>query len=199
MEKQILRVSFEPRIEDMGKILPQAGFRPLVDATPEDLPAGSVVVVYNRLSNSMYTIVIFEHYRDDCFSYMNFNRIDEYEAECSFSYNRRADFSDSLYKVIFHLPVVASKPKVELLPHIIKESGFKSLDEASTEDLPDGCVAMLYYVKNGNLFPLVVRTLSLENRRLLYLRERIVAGNWESKVLMNHLNPFTDYLYKVIS
>lgn len=196
MKEKILRIHFndvEPNVAEMAEILPEAGFRPLTDATPSTLPDGAVVVIYNNISNTLSPLFIIGRHLRNGFSYMLFNDLNNSPA-----LEYLDDFRGKFYKVLFQLPVVDSQPQLESLPQAIQNAGFCPLNKATPEDLPEGAVALLY-ADSKVLIPVIVRVLSTSNKKLLYLHQGIVVGDWHSNVIMDHLNPFDNYLYKVIS
>jgi len=48
---------FNHEIQELPTLLPKLGFRPLNSATPADLPAGAIVVLYNIKTFSFETVV----------------------------------------------------------------------------------------------------------------------------------------------
>jgi len=51
-------VNGQPDIEKLPIFLPHIGFRPLSSATPDDFPAGAVVVLYNIKTFSFDTVIV---------------------------------------------------------------------------------------------------------------------------------------------
>lgn len=194
--KNILKVHFEPHIADMAEILPKKGFRRLSDSTPTDLPPGAVLLIYNSTKQTISAIVVCDHdYRG--FSYMFFNALNHNPDIEHMS--KAYDFKNWYYKVLLNLPEVTPNPGEKLLQRLFEEIGFKNLAEATPEDLPQGCIALISD-SSCRFTPVIIRVLSKSNGRLLYLRQSAqVAGDWESDVIMNHQNPFENLQYLVIS
>jgi len=199
MKKNILRIHFNgdvPNIAEMTEVLSNAGFRPLTDATPDTLPSGSVVVIYNSRNHALSPLYVVEQHLRGGFSYMLFNELNSYPDMEYMDTNH--DFSGKFYKLLFQLPVVDSQPQLEYLNNAIEKAGFRSLDTATPDDLPMGSIALLY-TDCGILTPVITRTLSMSNKRFLYLHQGMAAGHWHSSVIMDHLKPFKNYSYLVIS
>ena len=194
--KKILKIQLEPNIADMTEVLLKNDFRPLSDATPDDLPTGSVLLIYNSTKHTMSTIVVCEHTLLG-FTYMFFNALND--APDIEHMNRRYHFKNWHYKVLTTLPEVTPNPDTKLLLKLFAEVGFKPLNEATPEDLPQGCIALVSD-NSCRVTPVIVRVLSMSNRRFLYLRQSAqVAGDWESDVIMDHQNPLRNFSYFVIS
>jgi len=199
MTNKIEKIHFingEPNIAEMAEILSNSGFRSLSNATVDNLPIGAVVLLYNSHNHALLPIVICQHYFRG-FSYMLFedlnNDPDIYNLDCI------RDFEKFMYKVIFQLPGADPNPTKEFLNKAFADLGFKPLNEATPENLPQGCIALITR-NNSTLCPVIVRTLSMENRRFLYIgQNHITVGNWHSNVIMDHLNPFKNFSYLVIS
>lgn len=194
--KNILTIQFEPNIDEMTHILRKRGFRPLIDSTPADLPPGAVLLIYNCTQHTLFSIVVNEHNLRG-FSYMFFNALnaDPDIVQMSKVYH----FKNWYYKVLMQLPEVTANPAEEVLQKLFAEVGFKNLSEATPEDLPQGCIALISD-SHCRFNPVIVRVLSMSNRRLLYLRQSAqVAGDWESDVIMDHRNPLRNFSYLVIS
>lgn len=51
-------VNGQPNVEKLPVFLPHIGFRPLSSATPDDFPAGAVVVLYNIKTFSFDTVIV---------------------------------------------------------------------------------------------------------------------------------------------
>ena len=199
MTEKIPRIHFDyddPRIEEMTNLISSAGFRPLTSATPVSLPVGAVVLIYNSTNHMLFPIVVYQHHFKG-FSYMLFDHLDKMPCVCNMDSTH--DFEKHMYKVICTLPKESCCPNEENFKRVFSEMGFKSLDEASSEDLPQGCIALVSY--NGNtIWPVIVRTLSTINRRLLYFdQSAIVAGDWYPSVIMDELKTFGNYSYWVLS
>jgi len=198
MCKETLRIHFsngEPNIAEMFEILLKKGFRKMTDATPENLPSGSVALIYNAENHTIVPILVTEHI-DFGMSYMVFYQLDN---DPDVEFMSRRHYSNKLfYKKLTQIPVIDSNPQLEFLPQAIAETGFVSLNDATPANLPEGCIALIY-TDRYILTPVIVRVLSMENRRFLYLHQGIVAGDWHSAVIMDHLKPFKNYSYLVIS
>ena len=198
MSNNILKVQFEPTISSMSEVLSQKGFRPLKDYTPADLPAGAVVLLYKHSNHTITTIVICEHnYRG--FSYMFFNALNREEPDVVHM-DMYDDFHKWYCKVLMHLPEVTPNPDEKLLQKLFAEVGFKNLGEATPEDLPQGCIALIADASTCKFYATICRVLSLSNQRYLYLRQSAqVAGDWEDDVILGHLKPLKNFTYLVIS
>lgn len=194
--KNILTIQFEPNIAEMTDIFLKKNFRPLSDSTPADLPPGAVLLIYNSTKHTISSIVVCEHnYRG--FSYMFFNALN-HDPDIEHM-DKKYHFKNWYYKVLMHLPEVTPNPGEELLRKLFAEVGFKNLNEATPEDLPQGCIALISD-SSCRFTPVIVRVLSMSNRRLLYLRQSAqVSGDWESDVVMDHRNPLSNFSYLVIS
>jgi len=206
MKENILRLHFndvEPKdfelnVDELDEILPQVGFRPLTEVTPDTLPVGSVLLIYNFRNHTMSPVVICEYHHLG-FSYIDFSDLNDVEPN-RYDLYQKCGFKDLLYKVFIQLTVIDTNVQANLLPKVIEEAGFKPLDEATPEDLPSGAVVLLYAAKSGLLTPLIVRVLSMSNKRFLYWRQSpIVAGDWDTAVIMDDLKSFKNYSYLVIS
>lgn len=199
MTNKIEKIHFingEPNIAEMTDVLSNTGFRPLTDATVETLPIGAVVLLYNSQNHALLPIVICQHYFRG-FSYMLFEELNNDPDICTLDYVR--DFDNFMYKVIFQLPSAEPNPGKEIISKAFADLGFKPLSEATPDDLPQGGIAVITHNDN-TLCPVIVRVLSMDNRRFLYISQNhIVAGNWHSNVIMDELNPFKNFSYLVIS
>ena len=197
--KNILTIQFEhnePNIADMTDILLNKGFRTLSDSTPADLPEGAILLIYNCNKHTMFSIVVNEHNLRG-FSYMFFNALNADPDIVQM--NKDYHLNNLYYKVLMTLPEATANPDEEILRKLFKEVGFKNLNEATSEDLPQGCIALISD-SSCRITPVIVRVLSMSNRRLLYLRQSAqVAGEWESDVIMDHRNPLRNFSYLVIS
>lgn len=193
-----------PNVAELNEVLPMKGFRPLTEASPTTLPVGSVVAIYNLQKHTMLFGVVWEH------TYAGFNYLPGGELknitpndEDLEHMRKKYDYESRLYKVITHLPVVDGKPQLELFLNAIEEAGFRSLNEASPEDLPAGCLAFLYDANSYSLAPVIVRVLSMQfegdHRFLYWYQSAITAGTWHSGVIMDKLNSFKNYSYLVVS
>ncbi len=49
---------FAPDVEELVDFLPRVDFRPLSQATPEDLHSGIIIILYNIYSYSFETVVV---------------------------------------------------------------------------------------------------------------------------------------------
>ena len=104
------------------------------------------------------------------------------------------------YKLLFTVPVTDSSLQLDTIPQLFEKVGFKPLNKATSEDLPQGCVALLYNIKEDTLTPVISRVLSMENHRFLHLKQSHIDGHWESRVIMEGITlPLENYLFKVIS
>ena len=199
MTNKIEKIHFingEPNIAEMTNILSNSGFRPLSTATVDSLPIGAVVLLYNSQNHALLPIVIEQHYFRG-FSYMLFEELDNDPAVHNMDYIR--DFDNFMYKVVFQLPGAEPNPGKEIISKAFDSLGFKPLGEATPADLPQGCIALIAH-NDSTLCPVVVRVLSMVNRRLLYISQNhITAGNWHSNVIMDELKPFKNFSYLVIS
>lgn len=196
--KNILTIQFtpEPNITEMTEVLLKKGFRKLSDSTPADLPPGAVLLIYNSIKHTITSIVVCEHDYQG-FNYMFFNALN-HDPDIEYM-NKAYDFKNWYYKVLMNLPEVTPTPDEELLRKLFAEVGFKNLDEATPEDLPQGCIALISESR-CRFTSVIVRVLSMSNKRLLYLRQSAqVAGEWESDVIMDHRNPLRNFSYLVIS
>lgn len=206
MTENILRIhfngtepnDFEPNVVELTEILPQVGFRPLADATKDSLPVGSVVLIYNCRNHTLSPIVVCEHHYEG-FSYIHFSDLNYADPDIENMF-KNYHFNDHLYKVFMQVAVIDTKPQPDLSPKLIAETGFRPLDEATPEDLPTGAVVLLYSAHSGQLIPLIVRVLSMSNKRFLYWDQSpIVVGDWHPQVIMDELKSFRNYSYLVIS
>lgn len=199
MTNKIEKIHFingEPNIAEMTEVLSNTGFRPLSTATVDDLPIGAVVLLYNRKNHALLPIVICQHYFRG-FSYMLFEELNNDPDICNLDCVR--DFDNFMYKVIFQLPNAEPNPGKEILSKAFTDLGFKPLSEATPDDLPQGGIALVT-LNNSTLCPVIVRVLSLENRRFLYISQNhITAGNWHPNVIMDEFKPFKNYSYLVVS
>lgn len=199
--KNILKIQFitpepEPNIAEMTEVLLKKGFRPLIDSTPADLPPGAVLLIYNCTKHTLFSIVVNEQNLRG-FSYMFFNALNADPDIVQM--DKEYHFKNWYYKVLMQLPEVTANPAEEVLQKLFAEVGFKNLSEATPEDLPQGCIALISD-SHCRFNPVIVRVLSMSNRRLLYLRQSAqVAGDWESDVIMDHRNPLRNFSYLVIS
>lgn len=197
--KNILKIHFndnEPNIAEMTDVLLKNGFRKLSDSTPADLPTGAVLLIYDCTKHTLFSIVVNEHNLRG-FSYMFFNALNSDPDIVQM--DKEYYFKNWYYKVLIQLHEVTANPAEEVLQKLFAEVGFKNLSEATPEDLPQGCIALISD-SDCRFNPVIVRTLSMSNRRLLYLRQSAqVAGDWESDVIMDHRNPLSDFSYLVIS
>ena len=194
--KNILKIQFEPNIDEMTNVLLKKGFRPLIDSTPADLPPGAVLLIYNCTKHTLFSIMVNEQNLRG-FSYMFFNALNADPDIVQM--DKEYHFKNWYYKILMQLPEVTANPDEKLLQKLFAEVGFKNLSEATPEDLPQGCIALISD-SHCRFNPIIVRTLSMSNRRLLYLRQSAqVAGDWESDVIMDHQNPLRDFSYLVIS
>ena len=196
IENIIHFINGEPNIAEMTYVLSNTGFRPLTGATVDTLPIGAVVLLYNSQNHALLPIVICQHYFRG-FSYMLFEELNNDPDICNLDCVR--DFDNFMYKVIFQLPNAEPNPGKDILNKAFADMGFKPLSEATPDDLPQGGIALVT-LNNSTLCPVIVRVLSLENRRFLYISQNhITAGNWHPNVIMDEFKPFKNFSYLVIS
>ena len=189
--------NFEPNVAELNHLLPQVGFRPLTDATQETMPVGSVVVIYNCNNHTLFPGVVISDYTLLGFNYTTLPEIEKTVPE-SFHLSKKYDFQDKLYKVILNLDAedFAQKGSVK---NALQGIGFSSLEKATSEDLPEGSLVLLS-TDTGRLAPVITRTLSMKNKRFLFWSQSpIVAGDWHPNVIMDHLTPFENTYYWVVS
>lgn len=206
MKKNILRIhlngtepkNYELNVAELTEIVSKAGFRQMTDATPANLPVGSVVAIYNTRNQTFFFGVVREYYLDGSFGYIPFSQLKDAEPEMGDM--EKYDFKDHMYNVYMQVAVIDNHPQAEVLEKEVQKAGFRPLAEATPEDLPDGCVTMLYSCISNTIGVVIVRTLSMSNKRFLFWNQSaIVAGDWHSNVIMDELNPFENYQYLVIS
>ena len=196
IENIIHFINGEPNIAEMTDVLSNSGFRPLTGATVENLPIGAVVLLYNSKNHALLPIVICQHYFRG-FSYMLFE--DMNNDPDIYNLDSVRDFEKFMYRVIFQLPEANLNPGKEIISRAFADLGFKSLKEATPDNLPQGCIALITH-NDITLCPVIVRVLSVENRRFLYIAQSpIVVGSWHSNVILDELNPFKNFSYLVIS
>lgn len=207
MKKEFLRIHFEesdPKnyklsLDELTGIISQAGFRPLTEATPDTLPIGSVVAMYHDRNHTFFFGVVCEYYLDGSFGYIDFSHLASADEEIS-QMSKKYDFRDRRYRIYMQVTMVGNKPQEIILEEKIKAAGFRSLSEATPEDLPDGAVVFLYSHVSKSLSTVIVRTLSISNKRFLYwVQCPIVVGDWHPYVIMDELNSFKNYSYLVVS
>lgn len=206
MSKNIVRVplngtkvqDFEPNVVKLAEILPKFGFRWLTDATPETLPVGSVVVIYDCQNQTMLSAVVVHDYTQLGFHVISFEDLNSENPEV-LHFNQKYDFEGKLYKVIMNLPVEGTSLQPGVFPKAFECMDFKPLGKATPQDLPEGSLVLLC-TKAGSVSPAVVRCLSMHNKRFLYWAQSPhVAGDWHPHVIMDELDSFGNYYYMVIS
>ena len=202
--KPIEHNDLKPNVAELTELLSEKDFWPLIDASSDNLPVGSVVVFYNCKNNTFFFGVIYEHTHYG-FSYIPFGELNNFNPDGPDdmeNLSRKHEFKDLLYKVLMQLPVVSGELQLEHIPKAVAESGFRPLDKATSEDLPEGCLAFLY-VNSGAVFPVIVRELSnqwIDDRRFLYWSQSpISVGDWRDGVIMDRLKKFKNYSYLVVS
>jgi len=199
MTENIKRLHFnngEPNIAEMSEILLKKDFRTLTEANDETLPAGTVAMLYNPCNNTMFAILVVKHTSLGLI-YLLFNNMAKGQEFGNFLCTKQ-NFKNLYYKPLFQVPMKDSKPQLENLSQILSKAGFCSLVDATPDNLPEGCIALLYS-HSIVIIPSIVRVLSKGNNRFLYLRQGNVAGSWQSSVIMDHLSPFEKFSYLVIS
>lgn len=94
------------------------------------------------------------------------------------------------------LPFTSTAPKTKELATLLPLSGFRSLNNATPEDLPAGSIVVLYNTGTFTFETVVVR--NLENGMLFYTRQTGRSYNtWHNTFLGDTKRD--DYLFKVIS
>jgi len=191
---------FEPNINELSEIITaRAGYRPLHTATPSDFTVGTVVEMFDTEKHYFFTAVIIS-VNEKTFSYTNSGNLDDDNLYVEQFYSNSHSNKNLVFRILLRLPVKHGKiQSKKMLSDVGIAAGFKPLSSATPSDLSEGSVAVLYNCNNHSFRTVIVRTLSMENKRFLYLRQSIVVGDWESDVLMDHLDSWDNYRYLVIS
>ena len=177
----------------LSELLPEYGFRPLTEATPEQIPEGSVVLIYNKLNNSMLPIIVVNNFSIRGFYFVRFNEILSADPETGHM-NRIYDFEGMLFKVVLKLPISRQGITEALLEAAIHEGGFKPLKSATSNDLHTGQLILLCK-SNKWIHPVIVRV--LQNDRLLFVEQDPVSNSkaLRSQFIEGKYGEFEKYSY----
>ena len=206
LEKNVLRTMYSlraddivPVMEELPELLKNLGFKQLTDTNATSL-RGDNVVMFFCAKNSHFCYGIIDNVTSGgTINFVHANREpseeEEYDGYDS-HYMAPKHFGKYLYKVISETRLVNDEN--------LKNAGFRPLSEASPSEMPLGCLVLLHHKESHITFPVIVRVLSHDfegDHRLLYWRQSgIVVGQWDTGVIMDHVNhSFSEYEYLVLS